>query len=529
MRRLILTILCSLALSAPTLGAGLMKPKPAVAELPPHAEFTFDRHEVAIGPAERQTVLTGFLLGGAIADLAVVKIDENLDRRLRIYAFRDGTWTPIVDAKLRPEVSFVDVARIGGRERLITYEPGRLNWFDPESARERMLVAVTSSFNPPPRGEVLHVDVTQDVNDDGRDDLVVPRFHGFRVFVQMSGGEFADPVMVGPPTGMGRIYGADGYRYDPWNQGGRIHEMDYDQDGRTDLVFWDRDHFELHRQNERGLFAREAETFTTEVAFDSDEIAWLAAPQGVHERQTDHMPAGKLTGRVLHSISDMNGDGVADLVVFSLEGGSLWKMRSAYQVHFGVPGSGGTAFASEVGAEIRSDGIPFGVGRHDFDRDGQLDMTFTTINPGVFKAIGMLASAIFTGTVSMDLDFYRMENGHYPDQPNATRKIKAGVRDAEDRAARFPAVLIGDVNGDRRSDLLVQKGREGLRVFLGVPGARLFDRRPQRVKVAMPGDEEYTWLADLDDDGKQDIVIHQPSTTEPHRVTMLITHRGVAR
>ena len=37
----------------------------------------------------------------------------------------------------------------------------------------------------------------------------------------------------------------------------------------------------------------------------------------------------------------------------------------------------------------------------------------------------------------------------------------------------------------------------------------------------MPSDE-YTWLVDLNKDGKQDILMHHPSTTEPHRVSMLI-------
>ena len=34
--------------------------------------------------------------------------------------------------------------------------------------------------------------------------------------------------------------------------------------------------------------------------------------------------------------------------------------------------------------------------------------------------------------------------------------------------------------------------------------------------------EKYTWLVDLNKDGKQDILMHHPSTTEPHRMTMLI-------
>ena len=48
-------------------------------------------------------------------------------------------------------------------------------------------------------------------------------------------------------------------------------------------------------------------------------------------------------------------------------------------------------------------------------------------------------------------------------------------------------------------------------------------------------DEEYTWLVDLNNDGKQDILMHHPFTardahgaprrppgTEPHRLTMLV-------
>ena len=64
---------------------------------PAAEEFTFDQYEVITGSAKRQTVLTGFLLGGTIAELAVVHIDENDNRHLRIYAFSDGTWAPKLD------------------------------------------------------------------------------------------------------------------------------------------------------------------------------------------------------------------------------------------------------------------------------------------------------------------------------------------------------------------------------------------------------------------------------------------------
>ena len=515
---------------------------------PAAAEFTFEQYEVVIGSVERQTVLTGFLFGGAVADLAVVNIDENGYRRLCIYAFGDSTWVPLLDATLRPTVLFVDVANIAGRDRLIAYERGRLNWFDPESATEHALVAVTSNFNPPRRDEIPHVDVTRDVNGDERDDLVVPDVDGFWVFIQIGDGAFADPVKIGPPTEMSRIYGADGYRYNPWSQS-RVHGVDYNRDGRCDLVFWNGDHFEAHLQDERGLFASGAKTFTTDVAFDSDDLSSFAI--------------GDMTGKVLHSLSDLNGDGVADLVTFSLEGRSIASKRSAFDVHFGMPtADDGTAFAPEVGATFQSDGsVQLGMERHDFDRDGQVELMFTTIEVEYLESSLWKRFKGFMGDdVWLTLEFYRVEGGRYRDKPNATRRIaldgvpshkepgwvpldivlRGATHERRKTQKGWPrafntTLLLGDVTGDGLSDLLIGDHPRIMDIFVGAPGPDLFSQQPQDVVIAVPNDEEYTWLVDLNKDGKQDILMHYPFTlrdghgarrlppgTEPHRVTMLI-------
>ena len=149
-------------------------------------------------------------------------------------------------------------------------------------------------------------------------------------------------------------------------------------------------------------------------------------------------------------------------------------------------------------------------------------MMYATMKFGIFKTIGMISRAMLTRSVRMHLEFYRMEGGIYPDKPSATRKIKGHAPGVSGEKGIFhPSVLIGDVNGDALSDLLVQKGPEELRVYLGVPGPKLFALRPQKIKVAMPN-EEYTWLVDLNKDHKQDVLMHHPSTTKPHRVTILI-------
>ena len=511
-------------------------------------EFIFEQNEVVTGSAKRQTVLVGFFLGGIIADLAVLNIDEDDNRRLRIYAFGNGNWVPSLDVTLRPEILFVDVANVGGRDRLVTYERGRLNWFDPDSVKERPLVAVTSNFKPPRSGEIPHVDVTNDVNKDDRDDLLVPDVDGFWVFVQTSNNAFADPVKIGPPSEMGRIYGADGYRYNPWGQS-RVHEVDYNRDGRSDLVFWNEDHFEVHHQDKRGLFSPVAETFTTDVAFDADELSSLAT--------------GDMQGKVLHSLTDLNGDGVVDLVVFSLEGRNIASKHSAYEVYFGTPTPDGSiVFTRAVDITIQSEGrIQLGMDRHDFDRDGQVDMMITTIEVGYLeKSFWKRIRGFMGDDIWLDLEFYRVNGNLYADKPNTIRRIQLDGAPSHRELGWVPleivlrggkhesrktqhhhlrafnrTLLIGDVTGDGLSDLLIERTHKELCIFVGVPGSELFSQQPQKVAVSLPNDEEYTWLVDLNKDGKQDVLMHHPFTlrdahgaptgqpgTESHRLTMLI-------
>ena len=518
------------------------------ATMPTATEFTFDQYEVVTGVAKHQTVLAGFLLDGAIADLAVASVHGNSDRHLRIYAFGDETWGQRLNVPLRPEVLFVDVANIGDRDRLITYEQGRLNWFDPHSGTEHALVAVTSNFKPPRSGEIPYVDITHDVNGDTRDDLVVPDTDGFWVFVQMNDAVFAEKVKIGTRTEMERILGADGYRYDPWSQS-RVHEIDYDRDGRTDLAFWNEDHFKVHLQDESGLFTPQAKTFMTDVAFDSDRLSLLTT--------------GDMTGKVLHSLTDLNGDGVADLVVFKLSGGDISSKHSSYDVHFGAPTPDGSiAFARDADIAFQSDKkIQIGMHQHDFNRDGQVDLMITTIPIKFLKgSLWKRVKGFMGDDIRLDLEFYQMEEDRYPSTPNTTRRIaldgvpshrepgwvpldivlQGGTHERRNTQKNYPRAFnttlrIGDVTGDGRSDLLLADHPRIMAVFAGVPGPEMFAQQHQEVAVSPPNDEEYTWLVDLNKDGVQDLLMHHPFTkrdahgvptqppgTEPHRIKVLI-------
>ena len=504
--------------------------------LPAPAAFTFDPYEVVTGIAKHQTVLTGFFLGGSIAELAVVNVDKNSKRHLRIYAFDDDTWILRLDVPLRPEVLFIDVANIDGRDRLITYERGHLNWFDPDSAIERALVEVTTHYNAIGDGGIPYIDITRDVNRDGLDDLLVPDLDGFWIATQVNDGAFTDPIKLGPPepfldeialddTRSYREVGITAMTI-PWYLS-RVHQMDCDQDGRSDLVFWNADHFEVYHQDTHGMFSTVAETFAVDIPFDTDGIYSIAF--GFSGENTFSLLFGfreNTTLRVLHSFRDVNGDGVADMVILSLNGRSLLNQRSLYAVHFGTPTPDGILFAPEANTVIQPQGRAGGllhsgyssVWLRDFDADGQIDIMFRDVNIGVS---GMMR-ALLGNSVMMDVEFYRIENGIYPDKPTATHKIRPHINPFDKQNIFFSPVLMGDMNGDRRLDLLVGKSREELQVFIGVQGPDLLAQQPKKVAVTLPMDERNTRLVDLNKDSQQDILMYHPSTTDSHRVTLLI-------
>ena len=504
--------------------------------IPASAEFTFGQHEVVTGTAKHQTVLVGFFLGGDFAELAVVNTEENKNRHLYIYTFSEGTWVPKLDTPLRSEVLFVDVVNIGGRDRLITYGQGRLNWFDPEASVERVLVEVTTNYSAKGESGVPYVDISRDINRDGLDDLIVPDIDGFWIATQLHDGSFTDPIKLGPPEPfLDKIALDDSRSYREvgitpltvhWYLS-RVHQMDYDQDGRNDLVFWNADRFDVYRQDARGMFSSVAETFTVDIPFDTDGAYSIAFDfKGENMFSLIFGFRENTKRRVLHTFQDLNADNIADLVIHALEGRSLGKQRSRYEVHFGAPTPDGIVFAQDVSMTIRPRGTagglqPWGYSSQwfqDIDGDGQADILFKDVKTGL---MGM-SRAMLGKSIAIDLECYRMENDRHPDKPTTMRKIRPDLDIFEKERVFFPVVLLGDVNGDGRSDLLVGKHWEELHVFLGVPGPKLFARKPQKVVVAMPNDERNARLVDLNKDNKRDLLIHYPSVTDPHRVALLI-------
>lgn len=497
--------------------------------------YSFEKHTIELGTEERQTVLTGFLTGENNAELIVLYITEDNYRNMIIYTSNEGIWEKKYQTTLRPKVMFVDLVTMGERDLLITYERNQLNWFDFDTMVERPLMDVSFDFKPDNEKVIYHIDITHDINGDDKDDIVIPNYDGFWIATQSDNGSFNKPMKLGSVEPyLDRKALGDNRKYRDigitpltihWYLS-RIHQMDYNRDNRPDLVFWTSDHFDVYYQDTDGLFSPTPDSFRTIVPFDADSAYSIA-----FDSSGENMFAlifgfrKKLKRRVLYTFKDINNDNVSDMVIHSLEGRSLGNQKSFYHIHYGKPVLNGTKFTKRADTTIFPHGtagalLPWGYSSQwiqDFDGDGDIDILFKDVH----TAITGMTRAMIGNSIPIDLEFYRMDDISYPQKPNKRIKIRPKMNIFDDKRVYFPAILFGDVNGDKYLDLIVGKDWNEMHIFLGRSETSIISKKPEKIMVRMPNDERNVRLVDMNRDNKKDILIYNPSSTKPHQVTML--------
>lgn len=467
----------------------------------------FTRSALSTQNVLAQSVLHADLAGSGQDDLLVLQVQSNKVRRLRLYRAIAERYdnNALVVRDLPADVIFVDTGSRQGRDVLVLFSATQAYQFDPVTGQRQTLATFTSIYNNVVDKALPSVDMMRDLNNDGYDDLIVPGFTGFSVFIQQSSGEFIAPVSMAAPPVMEMSYNEH-----PWYKARKTYHTDVNADGRDDLAFWVDDEFRVYLQQNSG-FSAEPILFTPAVTFEAEGYEGISMRMGGEDQSN-------VLKKALFQFKDLDGDRRPELVTLAVKSEGVFNKQTTYEFFRGLPLKEGLPqFSTTPDSRIESKGVQFDMQEKDLNNDGQLDIIVSSVELGLAK----LVRALLTGTISIDLGFYQMRDGVYPEVPNIVRTIKATFSFSSGDVF-VPTVLMADVTGDGLADLLLQEGDDELHIYPGEATDQLFADVAVEVSVAMPRDPDLVQVADLNHDGKQDLILGLEVKGKPDQIIVLI-------
>lgn len=364
----------------------------------------------------------------------------------------------------------------------------------------------------PSNSEIRRKDLCRDLDGDGREDLVIPEASGLGIYLN-TGGEFGErrSIFVPPSAtvnpGSNQLSSQLNAIY--WFSNPNV--IDFDQDGKKDLLVPVDDTLKVFKQAKEGGFSVKSDA---SVKVPHQKL--LAAGQ---------RPDFDLDLTLPLMLPDLNTDGRVDMV-------STHIGQGLTRVFMGSD-KGIEAFKTPS-QTIRAKGVSFYSFTVDLNGDGLLDLVI----PRTDKiGIWYLLKVLVTRSVTMDVLCFYQRKGEaqpYPRDPDFVGEIEIPVliRSTGDKfklGTNFVASISADFNKDGRLDVLYRTDDDALGIFYGRDGRKGFPQDPS-AKVKIKDVSDYRFMLadvpDLNNDGVSDIILRYYSwDRKADRLTVLISKR----
>jgi hypothetical protein len=353
------------------------------------------------------------------------------------------------------------------------------------------------------------MDFFRDVNQDGRDDFVVPDVTGYRVRLQRQDGSLGDESLLQESISMTLVGGGVLFENRTLISG------DMNFDGLIDLAVWRGDSLRVYPQLPDDRFQSQPQVIALGLDLPSEaELRVLQSGPGTIDQDG-------LIKKQIWSIADLNNDQLPDILIESILSEGVFDKQSDLRLHLGHREGDQLVYRKTEDSLLASEGLRFGIISTDIDGDGNMDL----IARNVRFTFGRLIRALLSGRVGLQLQFFAMTaDGKYPQQANYVTKtsVRFSVSSGQ---VDIPAIQVADFDGDGLKDLMMQTKAGRLRFNYGVPSTSLFADESFEMDVILPRNGDLVAAEDIDGDDRADLVIRYNAADgdgSAHTVRLLI-------
>lgn len=426
-------------------------------------------------------------------------------RSFAIFWNRAGVFAPRPDLTLtvdEAEACAYDVAVVGPgpAEDLLLMTPRGVNaksFAGRAGAPPRRLVERPTLFHQPINGELPRVRLVRDLAGPASHDLLVPSLGSLAIFRRNGSGSYEKSAEVEVDmevSGGARKNDALEVRYGfPV-----LHIVDSDGDGLRDVFAIQEDRVAIYRQGP-GF------TFHPQPDFSRDFSVRTPA---------DHRERGSSATTL---VSDLDGDGYADLIIRKQVFEGVTSARSTNYVFFGRK----DGFSREPAQILESEGVTiFQTQLVDLNGDGRPDLVVPYTSFGVFALIRMLTAK--TARVDFQIFPFEPRLRRFAADPVSDRDLKFRIPLSGE--SDLQAVnLTADVTGDGKPDLIFGSSEEQLDIHPALGGGEFAAAPAETVEVRAAGVLE---AVDLDGKGRSDLILYYPKTRGHRSEIVVLTNRG---
>jgi hypothetical protein len=422
----------------------------------------------------------------------------HLDKQLAVSGHSSETrWLSLIDLEefTATAITVPDNAQLFGKllragqetEELIFLTTQGIGVYQPATDTVNALVEVPSIYRAVDAKRLWQMDMVVDVSGASVSDLLIPDFSAYHLLIQTESGDF-DHYRL-PIENLVQLWGKE-----PRFMPRKPYLVDFNLDGKTDIVFVRDGQLRVFLQQSDGAFTETYQTVSLGITIASDVEAIVRSGEG-----RDF--SGLVIQRV-HDITDLDNDGLADLIIRREQYVSALEQHENYRIHYGRRSDQGLVFAPEPDAHINTRGIQFESVFVDLNGDQRKDF----YTPSATFGVGTIIRALLSGTTSLDMQFYLMKDDRsFSDKPDLNHKATANVSIGR-AAIDLPLLQVAYLHNSDQKDLLVGEGQEQLQI-IRTQENRLFAGESRRFKTSLPRNGAQVKVMDINRDGKDDLVL----------------------